>query len=71
MTRYYKDVLHDRTHSFWKFCVCFWVAAILDLRPKNTFQYPMDVNNGNPIQINYQNKIYLILFHDSEILQIP
>ena len=27
-------------------------TAILDFRLKNIFQYPMDVNNGNPIQTN-------------------
>ena len=53
MTTYYKDAVHDRIHSTEKFCVCYWVAAILDFGLNNTSQYPMDVNNGNIIQINY------------------
>ena len=53
MTRYTKTYYMIEQIVFGKFSVCFWVVAILDLRPKNTFQYPMDVNNGNTIQINY------------------
>ena len=36
--------------------------AILDLGFKNTLQYPMDMNSGNPIQISNQKQNYLILF---------
>ena len=61
MTQYYKDALHDRIYSFEEFCECIWVAAILDLGLKNIFQYPMDVSNGNHIQIIYQKRNYVIL----------
>ena len=61
MTQYYKDALNDRIHSFEEFCECFWLEAILDFGLKNIFLYPIDVNNGNPIQMIYQKGNYVTL----------
>ena len=61
MTQYYKDALNLRIHSFEEFFQCFWVAAILDFGLKNPFLFPIYVNNGDRIQIIYQNGNLVIL----------
>ena len=59
--QYYEDV--SNTNFIKSYMML--VKAILDSGYKNIFQYPMDVNIGNPIQTNYiKVSVHDHLFHN-------